>query len=330
MKFAETVTFGGSGLDRAGHIRSDEAKLAEAMSDTRARGLVIWRGKPLLAGEGRDVLVRLELDHPVIKSSRVPPIFLGLEEAPEGEKNGGGPIFAFDISGWSPEALDREELGNFIDMSEQQHPDAPEESAFVELRTVMTRVNARDAELIVTAKAMFSWHRSHRFCAKCGQQSEMRQAGWQRVCPACNTPHFPRTDPVVIMLITHGNRVLMGRSPGWPEGMYSLLAGFVEPGETMEAAVRREVLEETNVKVGEVGYLASQPWPYPSSLMFGCWGEAISEEIEIDPVEIEHAAWFTREEMTDAFAGRHPVLKPARKGAIAHFLLWNWLADTLD
>ncbi|MEX0301579.1 MAG: NAD(+) diphosphatase, partial [Leisingera sp.] len=149
-------------------------------------------------------------------------------------------------------------------------------------------------------------------------------------CPACKAPHFPRTDPVVIMLITHGDSVLMGRSPGWPEGMYSLLAGFVEPGETLEAAVRREVLEEAGVRVGPVSYLSSQPWAFPMSLMFGCAGEALSREITIDPTEIEDALWISRQEMMTVFAGEHPVLKPSRKGAIAHFLLKNWLADTLD
>ena len=134
----------------------------------------------------------------------------------------------------------------------------------------------------------------------------------------------------MIMLITHGNAVLMGRSPGWPQGMYSLLAGFVEPGETLEAAVRREVYEEAGVKVGQVNYLASQPWPFPASLMIGCVGEALGTELDIDPVEIEDAIWVSRDEMMTAFAGEHPVLKPARKGAIAHFLLKNWLADTLD
>ncbi len=134
----------------------------------------------------------------------------------------------------------------------------------------------------------------------------------------------------MIMLITHGSSVLMGRSPGWPEGMYSLLAGFVEPGETLEAAVRREVFEETGVTVGQVGYLASQPWPFPASLMFGCSGEATSTDITIDPNEIEDAIWVSRDEMMTAFAGNHPVLKPARKGAIAHFLIRNWLADRLE
>jgi NAD+ diphosphatase len=194
----------------------------------------------------------------------------------------------------------------------------------------MTWLSPRDAELAASGKAVLEWHRKHGFCSVCGQQTEMRQAGWQRVCPSCNGAHFPRTDPVVIMLITEGNSVLMGRSPGWPEGMYSLLAGFVEPGETLEAAVRREVFEEAGVRVGAVSYLSSQPWPFPASLMFGCRGEALGRDITIDPVEIEDAIWVSREEMMDAFAGEHPSILPARKGAIAHFLLQNWLADRLD
>jgi NAD+ diphosphatase len=132
------------------------------------------------------------------------------------------------------------------------------------------------------------------------------------------------------MLITHGNRVLLGRGPTWPEGMYSLLAGFIEPGETIEAAVRREVFEESGVRVGAVGYLASQPWPFPASLMLGCRGEATSEAITLDPEELADARWVTREEMVSAFAGTHPLIKPSRKGAIARFLLENWLADRLD
>ena len=122
----------------------------------------------------------------------------------------------------------------------------------------------------------------------------------------------------------------MGRSPGWPDGMYSLLAGFVEPGETLEAAVRREVVEEAGIEVGEVTYLASQPWPFPASLMMGCAGEALTSEITIDPNEIEDAMWVSREDIMQAMAGQHPKLLPARKGAIAHFILENWLADQLD
>jgi NAD+ diphosphatase len=155
-------------------------------------------------------------------------------------------------------------------------------------------------------------------------------AGWQRDCPSCSAHHFPRTDPVVIMLITRGNSVLVGRSHGWPEGMYSLLAGFVEPGETIEAAVRRETFEEAGIRVGAVSYLASQPWPFPSSLMLGCRGEALDDAITIEPNEIDDAIWVSREEMMDVFAGNSTRLKPARKGAIAHFLIWNWLADRLE
>jgi NAD+ diphosphatase len=194
----------------------------------------------------------------------------------------------------------------------------------------MSRLSPRDAELAVTAKALYGWHDTHRHCARCGDTSVMAMAGWKRRCPTCGAQHFPRTDPVVIMLILHGNSVLLGRSPGWPEGMYSLLAGFVEPGETIEAAVRREVLEETSVRVGRVGYLASQPWPFPTSLMVGGIGWAESTDIAIDPKEIEDAFWVTREEVMQAFAGQHPTLLPAREGAIAHFLLRNWLADRLD
>jgi NAD+ diphosphatase len=142
--------------------------------------------------------------------------------------------------------------------------------------------------------------------------------------------HFPRTDPVVIMLVTRGNRVLLGRSPGWPEGMVSLLAGFLEPGETVEAGVRREVWEEAGVRVGRVGYLASQPWPFPASLMLGCRGEALSEEIALDPQELEAAMWVSRERLLRVFMGEDPEIRPPRTGAIAGFLLREWLADRLD
>lgn len=321
MRLAETVTFGGSNLDRAAWLRNDEAGLTAAKANPDSKSILIWRGKPLFRGDAHDVLVRLPMDHPIFATAGVP-MLLGLED--------GVACFAHDISSWSPRDLDKEALGSFFDQSEQQHPDMETGDVFCELRAVMARITPRDAELSATAKSIFSWHRSHRFCAKCGNESREINAGWQRSCDTCGTQHFPRTDPVVIMLITHGNRVLMGRSPGWPEGMYSLLAGFIEPGETLEAAVRREVFEEAAIEVGEVGYLASQPWPYPSSLMIGCHGTAISEDIKIDPVEIEDAQWFTREEIADAFAGKHPFLLPARKGAIAHFILWNWLADRLD
>lgn len=322
MRHAEAVTFGGSGLDRAAEIRGDAAALYAARTDPTARAVLFWRGKPLIHRGRPAHLVRLPLDHPVLAGADEEQILLG--------RDAGSACFAFDLSGWMPEDQDMQTVGAFLDPSEQAHPDLPPDDVFVELRRAMTWLTPRDAELAATGKAILGWHETHGFCAKCGIATEVSQAGWQRTCPACRAHHFPRVDPVVIMLITEGNSVLMGRSHGWPEGMYSLLAGFVEPGETLEAAVRREVFEEAGVPVGQVDYLASQPWPFPSSLMFGCRGMALGRSITIDPNEIEDAIWVSREEMMQAFAGEHPVLKPARRGAIAHFLLENWLADRLD
>lgn len=321
MRHAEMVTFGGSALDRAGEVRGDPEALAALQADPAARAVLFWRGKVLIAPERPAELVRLPLDHPVLAEAEAPPILLGRED--------GAARFAFDISNWTPEDLDPSQLGGFLDPTEQRHPALGEDMVFAELRRVMTWLSARDAELAASGKAILGWHESHRHCARCGVATDLAQGGWQRLCPACGTPHFPRTDPVVIMLITHGNSVLMGRSPGWPEGMYSLLAGFVEPGETLEAAVRREVFEEAGVQVGAVRYLASQPWPFPASLMLGCAGEALTRDLDIDPVEIEDALWVSREEMMEVFAGSHPRLLPARRGAIAHFLLENWLSDRL-
>ncbi len=327
MKRAEQVTFGGSGLDRAAHIRGDPQRLDQARTDPKAQCLLLWRGKVLVQGEALDHLAPVSMQHDLVQQgpggSVEGPIFLGLDQDAT-------PLFAMDISDWQADGQDLSDVGAFVDRTEQQHPDLPNGHVFAELRRIMTRLSPRDAELAATAKAVIAWHETHRFCARCGAPSEIAQGGWQRSCPTCGAQHFPRTDPVVIMLITHGNSVLMGRSPGWPEGMYSLLAGFVEPGETLEAAVRREVMEEAGVPVGAVQYLASQPWPFPASLMMGCAGQALSRNIQIDPVEIEDAIWVTRSQMMQVFAGEHPTMLPARKGAIAHFLLQHWLADTLD
>ena len=319
MRHAETVTFGGSGLDRVAHLRGDGDAVAALWA--RGRVLPLWRGKPLMEGAARDRPCWIDPAHPEMAARRARAILLGMED--------NMPRFALDMSDWTPdEAVGP--LDGFHDPSEQRHPALPDTAAFAELRRVMTGLTARDAELAATARALTGWHRSHRFCARCGAASDMAQAGWQRVCPACGGHHFPRTDPVVIMLITHGNSVLLGRSQGWPEGMYSLLAGYVEPGETLEAAVRREVFEEAGIAVGAVGYLASQPWPFPASLMVGCRGAALNREITIDPTEIEDALWLTREEVLASFAGEHGRVSAARDGAIARFLLHNWLADRLD
>ncbi len=317
MRIAETVVFGGSGLDRTAALRKDPDHLAAEL----ARGgiLPVWRGKPLVVSGG--ALAWLPAGHPALAHGG-PPVLLGLDD--------GVPRFAVDISAWSPEAGAEAVEAGFFDPSVQHHPAVGDGAGFLELRGVMTRLSARDAELAATAKAVLHWHRSHGFCAACGAASDMTQGGWQRSCPACGAQHFPRTDPVVIMLVTHGNSVLLGRNAAWPEGMFSLLAGFVEPGETIEAAVRREVLEEAGVRCGAVRYLASQPWPFPASLMIGARTEALDMALSIDQDELEQARWVSREELVLAFSGQHPEIKPARSGAIAHFILRNWLADRLD
>lgn len=324
MRDAESVTFGTSGLDRAAALRRDADRLAQALA-AGAPVLPVWRGKVMT--EGADNAPRLAfrtMTDLVLSKADETPVLLGLDTADE------GPVFALDISAWTPKEVEEKDLGAFFDPSVQVHPaERVNGAGFHELRALMTRLDRREAELAATARAILTWHSTHRFCAKCGGKSTLAMAGWQRDCAGCGGHHFPRTDPVVIMLITHDDSVLVGRSPGWPEGMYSLLAGFVEPGETIEAAVRREVFEESGITVGRVDYLASQPWPFPASLMFGCRGQALSTEIEIDPEEIEDAKWVSRSQMLEVFAGKDPTMLPARNGAIAHFLLQHWLADTL-
>ncbi len=317
----EAVTFGGSGLDRAAHLRADDARLVQLAASEQSDTILFWRGKPLLRGDEQKQLVRLAAGHRLIADVTAKPIFLGQE--------GDRYCFAQDISSWAPDEQDLP-TDSFMDHSAQLHPDAEAGDVFLELRNIMTQISARDAELAATARSLTAWHGSHKFCANCGAESFVRMGGWQRTCDTCGRHHFPRTDPVVIMLITHGNKVLLGRGVGWPDDMYSLLAGFVEPGETPEAAVRREVFEEAGVKVGAVQYLGTQPWPYPSSLMIGCRGEATSTALDIDPEEIADALWMTREEVATAFAGSHPKVRPARNGSIAHFILRNWLADSLE
>jgi NAD+ diphosphatase len=175
---------------------------------------------------------------------------------------------------------------------------------------------------IGTAKAMLHWHNRHRFCSNCGVESVMATSGWKRSCTGCKTDHFPRTDPVVIMLAVDGDRCLMGRGAAFPEGRYSCLAGFMEPGETIEDATRREILEETNIKTGKVRYLTAQPWPFPSSLMIGCMAEALSHDITIDPNELADARWFSRAEVKQILAGNHPdgITAPPKMAIANHIM----------
>jgi NAD+ diphosphatase len=196
------------------------------------------------------------------------------------------------------------------------------------LREAATELPADEAALAAYAGSLLAWHRRHRFCANCGAQSESRDGGHERVCPACGAHHFPRTDPVVIVRVTDGaDGLLLGRQARWPEGRFSLLAGYVEPGETLEEAVRREVLEESGVRLDSVAYLASQPWPFPSSLMLGFSALAERGDPQPDDDELAEVRWFEREEVERAARGEGPLLL-APPYAIARRLIDAWLAES--
>ena len=223
-------------------------------------------------------------------------VFLGLA--------GGVPVFADEVTGAEPAA-----------------------GAPGGLREAASELSVEEAGLAAYAASLLGWHRRHRFCANCGQPTEPRDAGQERFCPACGTHHFPRTDPVVIVRVVDGQgRLLLGRQRRWPEGRFSLLAGYVEPGETLEEAVRREVLEESEVSVESVSYLASQPWPFPSSLMLGFQALAVGGEPRADGFELAEVRWFDRGEVEDAAAGRGEAFLPPFF-SIARRLIDEWLTE---
>lgn len=189
----------------------------------------------------------------------------------------------------------------------------------------LSMMPAGDAAIFGTAISLIGWHGAHQFCARCGNPTAMFRGGWGRKCGTCQAEHFPRTDPVVIMLAEHDGRALLGRNAGWPEGRYSALAGFLEPGESIEEAVRREIFEETGVPTGAVRYIASQPWPFGGSqLMIGCVADAQDDAITLDPKELSDALWATKEEVRAALSGEPGRFVAPPPFAIAHTLLQNW------
>ncbi|MGH7749244.1 MAG: NAD(+) diphosphatase, partial [Candidatus Dormibacteria bacterium] len=195
---------------------------------------------------------------------------------------------------------------------------------FEDLRAVALRLPAPDAAIAATAKQMFEWRRRHRHCARCGKPSRPADGGWKRLCGACAAEHFPRTDPVVIMLPVRGEKCLLGRQSAWPEGMYSALAGFLEPGESIEEACARELSEEAALRTLSVRYHSTQPWPYPSSLMIGLIATVENEDAAPDQSELEEVRWFTREEAKALILGAFPGARAPGALAIAHQLIKAW------
>ena len=299
-------TFAGNPLDRRSDLRLDQAWLAERRSDPSTQVIVLWNGQPLtLERQGGIGLARLQPDLTFALEGAVATcLFLGVEAGTAlGPAN-----FAVDLGGEAdPTAGPLEGRGRFMD-----------------LRVVGGQMSPEDAGVAATAKALFEWHRRHRFCSACGQPSEPAEAGWKRVCPACKTEHFPRTDPVTIMLPTFGDHCLLGRQGVWPKGRFSTLAGFMEPGEGIEAACAREVKEEAGLTVVSVRYHSCQPWPFPTNLMIGLIAEVTDQEATPDQTELEEVRWFSRAEMRALLRGEIEGLGVPPPFAIAHQLMKAW------
>ena len=303
---AFTNTFAGNPLDRASDRRAKAAWVAERLAEPGSLAIAIWNGRPLVedAKDGGVQIAYLAADL-ARQLSRGPEqlLFLGLWRETA--------VFAVDLEGDAdPADGPLQGLGRFED-----------------LRAIAMRLPGADAAIFATAKSMFEWRRKHRFCAACGSPSEVAEAGWKRVCPACKTEHFPRTDPVVIMLAAKGDRCLLGRQAVWPKHMYSALAGFLEPGESIEEACARELFEEAALRTRSVRYHSTQPWPYPSSLMIGLIAEVENDDAVADQAELEEVRWFTRDEARAMLRGDLADAKAPPPLAIAHQIIKAWAEE---
>ena len=317
---APHLGYAGGVLDRAAGLRPDIAALSAIAADPSTRTLVI-------AGEfvflRRDVTAVLPVHDPWFTLAEAAALVsapdMTQEEALQRVReqvflgrDSDGPRFALAIAPAAAEALkSRDDL------------------VVSDLRSAAMHglVASRHLPAFAQAKSLIGWHGRNRFCSNCGADTDAVHAGWRRDCPGCGAQHFPRTDPVVIMLVVNGDYCLLGRQPRFGKGMWSCLAGFVEPGETVEEAVRRESLEEAGIRCGRVTYFASQPWPFPMSLMIGCHAEALTMEITVDRTELEDARWFARDEVAAMLMRRHPDgLTATHPHAIAYHIIRAWLA----
>jgi NAD+ diphosphatase len=310
--------FAADPLDRATDRRENAEAVATLRARADARTILVARDVSVLmkTATGLDPLLPL-MEIEALGGARV--------EALLGVLPTGAPVFAALLK---DEAVVEEANASdgFLDRRILVAP-GRDDLKLIDLRSIAAGglVPAAQASMLASAKALMHWHARRRFCSNCGQPTEVAAAGWRRECKNCGMQHFPRTDPVVIMLAVDGDDCLLGRQPRFPKGMYSALAGFVEPGETIEAAVRREIFEEAGIACGEVRYFASQPWPFPSSLMIGCFALALNRALAVDRTELEDARWFSRAEALALLDRRHPEgLTAPIPMAIAHHLIRRW------
>ena len=293
-------TYTGSPLDRAGPLRDDGVAMAARLDAADSLLVPVWRAKTLVrdASEGPVAVYLSPGEAAGLRAVEGPWAFLGLRD--------GRAMFALDASA-----------------AEDPVPLLPAGSRFEDMRALAGRLGRDDAAILAHARGLMHWRVRHRFCGNCGHACEVRSAGHAMACPSCGAQHFPRTDPAVIMLVHKGDRAILGHSARFPNSrMYSTLAGFVEPGESLEEAVAREVLEESGIVVGDVAYHSSQPWPFPASIMLGFHAEAVTEAITIDKTELEDVRWFSRAEMRDSEA--HGFSLP-RADSIARRLIEDWM-----
>ena len=295
--------YSGLGLDRLGAARADEPAMARILADPATRFLPVWRSRSLVVGEPARAAFLNKDEMTLLLPQASAPILLGQAE--------GRHYIALDVSRLAlPEHA----------------PALATHGAFVDLRSVGPLLPRAEGSLLAYARGMTHWQGRHLFCGLCGWATRSVQAGHVQQCsnPACGADHFPRTDPAVIMLVHDGgDRCLLGRQASWPVGMHSTLAGFVEPGESLEEAVAREVLEEVGVEVEEVTYHSSQPWPFPSSLMLGFWARAKGKSISLNDKEIAQAAWYSRAALHES--PENETFKLPRRDSIARALIEDWM-----
>ncbi len=297
-------TFAGNPLDRGGDLRQDAAWLDAQAKHPDATAVAFWKGGPLVEdapeGGARLAYLRADLARAAVNGNENHILFLGLWKD--------APVFAVEFDGDAdPAAGPLAGLGRFE-----------------ELRGVALMLPGPETGICATAKSLFEWRRRHRYCSVCGHASEIADGGWKRVCPSCKVEHFPRTDPVTIMLPVYGDRCLLGRAPAWPAGRMSALAGFLEPGESIEEACARELKEEAGLIAKRVIYHSSQPWPWPSNLMIGLIAEVENDHAVADQSELEEVRWFTRDEIREMLKSEFGGVQAAPPLAIAHHLLKAW------